>query len=253
MKSGKVKVACPHCGHGQLESSDAYSTVCRQCGGHFRVQETLHPKAKRTAKPQALKRVTCFQCGTVLEVPLAAQSTMCKRCSTYVDLCDYRIDHAVSKNFRTHGAFVIEEKGYVFNTEAEVGDAVVKGRLLGKLVAHRSLTVYSGAEIRGQFQAELLIVPAGQLFRWKTPLAVGGADIAGELVADVQARGTVTVRETGRCFGDITSRHLVVEAGAVVVGAMRVGGLRTGTTETGPAIDAAPPERRSARGRGVAG
>ena len=37
--------------------------------------------------------------------PPAAESTMCKRCSDYVDLRDYLINSAVSKNFRTHGRF----------------------------------------------------------------------------------------------------------------------------------------------------
>jgi cytoskeletal protein CcmA (bactofilin family)/DNA-directed RNA polymerase subunit RPC12/RpoP len=223
MKSAKVTVACPHCGHGQPESSDAYSTVCKKCGRYFRVQEALHPAARPAGKQPDRKQVTCFQCGTLLEVPVAAQSTMCKRCSTYVDLCDYRIDSAVSKNFRTHGAFVIEDKGYVFNTEVDVGDAVIKGRLLGKLVAHRSLTLHSTAQIRGTFQTALLVIPAGNHFRWPTPLALGGADIAGELVATVQATETVRVRDTGRLFGDVTARNLVIEPGAVLVGAMKIG------------------------------
>jgi hypothetical protein len=54
-------------------------------------------------------------------VSVAAASTMCKRCGSYLDLADYRITQTVSKNFRTHGRLVIEEKGYVLNSEAQVG------------------------------------------------------------------------------------------------------------------------------------
>src|SRR5262245_54797483 len=107
-KQDKVLVACPHCGHEQSEPRAAFSTVCRKCGGHFRLQEV--PKAPRKAvRPiRERKHVTCFDCGADLEVAFSAESTMCKRCGRYVDLKDYHINNAVSKNFKTKGAFVVE-------------------------------------------------------------------------------------------------------------------------------------------------
>ena len=114
---------------------------------------------------------------------------MCKRCSRYVDLKDYHITNAVSKNFKTKGAFVVEPKGYVFNTETVAGDAVIKGRFLGKLVAEHSLTIYSTAEFKGSFKTDRLIIPAGNHFRWNEPIRIGSAEIAGELVANLDASG----------------------------------------------------------------
>lgn len=187
------------------------------------MQEALRPTPKHAEERPEQKEVTCFQCGTTLQVPVEAQSTMCKRCSTHVDLRDYQIDQAVSKNFRTHGAFVIGEKGYVFNTEALVGDAVIKGRFLGKLIARRSLTFHSSAEFRGTFQAEQLVIPAGSRFYWKDEIKVGGAEIAGELVANLQAAGTVRLAGTGKLFGNVVARNLVVRSGAVLVGAIQIG------------------------------
>src|SRR5690242_1981752 len=138
-KQDKVRVACPQCGNLQLEPASAYSTICKKCHAHFLVQEVRAPAAK--GKPAAKSRlpaiekrqIICFQCGTALKAPATAESTMCKRCSAHVDLRDYTITHAESKNFRTHGRFVIEEKGYLFNTEAMVGTAIIKGKFLGKL------------------------------------------------------------------------------------------------------------------------
>src|SRR6516165_2916337 len=134
----KVLVPCPRCGHRQSEAKSAFSTVCRKCGQHIRVQEALQPEKPAPTNGPPRKRVTCFECGTVLEVPTTAESTMCKRCSRYVDLKDYHIISAISKNFKTRGLFVIEQKGYVFNSETFAGDAVVKGRFLGKLSTERS-------------------------------------------------------------------------------------------------------------------
>ena len=148
---------------------------------------------------------------------------MCKRCSRYVDLKDYHIVSAVCKNFKTKGAFVIEAKGYVFNSETRAGDAVIRGRFLGKLLAEGSLTIYSSAEIKGSFAAGQLVVPAENLFRWKEPIKVGSAEIAGELVASLQAKGTVLVKSTARLFGDVQAGGLAVEPGAVIVGNLRIG------------------------------
>jgi cytoskeletal protein CcmA (bactofilin family) len=148
---------------------------------------------------------------------------MCKRCSSYIDLLDYDISSAVSKNFKTKGTFVVQPKGYVFNTEARVGDAVIKGRFLGKLVAERTLTLHSTAEIRGTFTAACLVVPVGNSFHWNTPIKVGAADIAGELVANLHAETAIHIQRTGRVFGDVESTSLVVEEGGVLVGVARVG------------------------------
>ena len=185
----RVRLDCPSCGHQQLEPRTGISTVCRKCGAHLLVQDILKPALKR-AEPMVVRRmVTCFECGAELEVAVTAESTMCKRCSRYVDLKDYRIASAVSKNFKTKGEFVIEPKGYVFNTEVMAGDAVIKGRLLGKLIAERSLTLFSTAEIKGSFRAGRLIIPAMNQFRWKDPIQLQSAEIAGELVADLNANG----------------------------------------------------------------
>lgn len=223
-KQDRVPLTCPHCGHQQLEPRTAFSSVCKKCGRHLRVQEILRPARAAVKAVPERKPITCFDCGAVLEVPVSAESTMCKRCSAYIDLKDYHINNAVSKNFKTKGTFVVEPKGYVFNTEVVVGSAVIRGRLHGKLNAEYALTVYSTAEIKGTFNTSRLIIPADNHFRWKEPIAVTSAEIAGEVVADFNAEGTVVLKSTARLFGNVTAKNLVVEDGAVVVGNIRVGG-----------------------------
>jgi cytoskeletal protein CcmA (bactofilin family) len=218
-----VLLTCPRCGHQQPEPPTAFSTVCRRCGQHLRLQEILYPSLKPAAWVPIRKCITCFECGAQLEVATSAESTMCKRCSSYVDLKNYRITTAVSKNYKTKGSFVVEPRGVVFNTEAIVGDAVIKGRFHGKLDAQRSLTIYSSADIKGAFKAGQLIIPAQHLFRWKEQITVGSAEIAGELAASLHAEGAVILKSTARLFGDIEAKIIVVEPGAVVVGKMRIG------------------------------
>jgi DNA-directed RNA polymerase subunit RPC12/RpoP len=138
-KQDKVLVACPHCGHQQPEPRAAFSTNCKKCGQHFHVQEALNPPRKTPESALKRRRVICFECGAELDVPASAESTMCKRCSRYVDLHNYRITNAVAKHFKTKGAFVIEPKGCVFNSETIAGDISIKGQFHGKLTAERSL------------------------------------------------------------------------------------------------------------------
>jgi cytoskeletal protein CcmA (bactofilin family) len=219
----QVLVGCPHCGHPQPEARSAFSTICRQCGKHFHVQKALNPTPKAILRAPPQRRITCFECGAELDVPASAESTMCKKCSRYVDLHDYSITTAHAKNFKTKGRFVVEPRGYVFNTETTGGEVVIKGKFHGKLTAEQSLTVYSSAEIKGSLTVAHLIIPAENHFRWPDRLQVGSAEIAGELAATLQATGTVTLKATARWFGDLVAARLVVEAGAVVVGKLQIG------------------------------
>ncbi len=217
-----ITVTCPHCGHTQAEPRSGYSTLCRKCRAHFRLDE-VRPASKPAPAAIAQRQIRCFDCGTELEVSKAATSTMCKRCSSYVDLTDYHVNQTVTKSFRTHGRLVIEEKGYLLNTEAVVGEAIVKGRVIGKLKTAGVLELHTTANIKGTFNAGKLVLPSGNTFWWPQPLTVGGADIGGELNADLCATGTVCLRATARFFGNIKAANLVVEPGAVFVGSAQIG------------------------------
>ena len=223
-----MEVACPHCGHSQKEPRTAISTNCRKCGGHFLLEEVLKP-ARRAPKSAPVKKtaperrkISCFECGEDLEVALTAQSTMCKRCSQYIDLKDYHIANAVSKNFKTKGRFLIEETGYLLNTDSIAGEVVLKGKLRGKLAAD-VFHIYPTADIKGSFRAGRLVIPVVTNFRWPEIIRVETAEIAGELVANLHATSTVLLKAGCRFFGNIVAGALVVESGATWVGSAMIG------------------------------
>jgi len=145
------------------------------------------------------------------------------RCSRYLDLQSYRITTAMAKNFKTKGALVIEPKGRVFNSETIAADVSIKGQFHGKLTAERSLTVYSGADIKGSLTVARLIIPPDNYFRYQPCLNVRSAEIAGELVANARIAGTLWLKASARMFGDVEAEALVMEPGAVAVGTMRIG------------------------------
>jgi cytoskeletal protein CcmA (bactofilin family)/ribosomal protein S27E len=212
----KALLTCPRCGNQQMESRAAFSAVCRKCGEYLRVQELLKPAPKAAAPPPERKRITCFDCGAESDVPASAQSTMCKKCSSYIDLHDYSITSAVSKNFKTKGSFVIQPTGYVFNSETIAREASIKGRFIGKLVVEETLTLFSTAQIKGEFTAQRLVVPASNQFRWSGAIKAGSFEIEGELVATVAAEDSVHVKPHGRLVGDVTARSLVADTGAIL-------------------------------------
>jgi len=147
---------------------------------------------------------------------------MCKRCSCHIDLRDYEFTSTVSKNFKSKGRCVLHEGGCLLNTDSMFGHAIIKGKVVGRIAAD-TLELHRTAEIKGGFKAGTLIIPADTVFRWRDPVTVKSADVAGELVANLQANGVVKVRATGRLFGNIVSGGLEVENGAVIVGSMKIG------------------------------
>jgi cytoskeletal protein CcmA (bactofilin family) len=227
-KKDTITVTCPRCGYTQPEPRTAYSTICKNCRQHFRLEEALRPAAKTTKPVIEQRHIRCFQCGTELEVPKAAASTMCKRCSSYVDLSDYRITQTVSKSYRTHGWLVVEEKGYLLNTDSMAAAAVVKGRVIGKLTTQGALEIHSSAKIQGSFSAGCLVIPPGNHFRWPETLRVGAAEIAGELACNLSSAGRVFLKSTARLFGSIEAANLVVDSGAIFVGAARIKPAKVG-------------------------
>lgn len=228
IKQDQALVTCPHCGHRQAEPQSAFSTNCRKCREYFRVQDALRPAAKSPDRKPRHKRIQCFECGAELEVPDSAESTMCKWCSRYVDLHTYRITQAIAKNFKTKGGLIIEPKGLVFNTDSVAGEVILKGKFHGKLTVEKSLTIFSGAEIKGSQCVSHLIIPAGNRFQLPATLKTVSADIAGELSGTLHATGAVRLKSSAHWFGHLTALALTIEEGAVIVGTLRVGSLANG-------------------------
>ncbi|MBN8249488.1 MAG: polymer-forming cytoskeletal protein [Verrucomicrobia bacterium] len=168
------------------------------------------------------RRVTCFDCGTEMEVPVSAKSSMCKRCSSHLDFQDYTVNQAVSKSFRTKGGLRVEKSGYIFNTEILAGEVTVHGRIQGKVTAERRVTVHTGADLRGPVRTPLLVIPEGQCFFWREGLQAEAVEVAGELVGEPRLLHTLRLFATGRLFGGAQTRHLIVESGAILVGRLEV-------------------------------
>jgi cytoskeletal protein CcmA (bactofilin family) len=212
----KVRVTCPHCGHSEREDAASPFVVCGRCGQDYGLFQGRKP-------PVEVRPVTCVHCGAVLEVATAALSTICRQCSAHLDLCDYHVASIAFKSFKTTGRLIIEESGYVHDTGAVVGEAIIKGKFRGNLTAARSLTVHPTGQLMGTIRTARLIIPQRTRFVWPEEIRVREADIYGEVEAKLCAEDRVLLASSARFFGELQATRLIVEDGAVFVGTTRVG------------------------------
>lgn len=117
-------------------------------------------------------------------------------------------------------------------------------------VREKTLTIGRDAHMRGEIVAcERLVVEGrleasvhschhvqiGESGVFRGTFDVAEADIAGDLEGEITVRERLTVRATGRIRGRIRYRHIVIEAGGLIVG--DVGELDNGKASRGRTTD----------------
>jgi len=108
------------CGHVQLEPRTAISTVCGKCQSHIDLQEDRrswwsdqNPSPVPSGRSWRRERSFVFN-ACCLKIPATAESSMCKWCSTHIDLRIIASTGSLTE-LPHEGTFVIEEKG-IFST-----------------------------------------------------------------------------------------------------------------------------------------
>jgi len=97
---------------------------------------------------------------------------------------------------------------------ASEGNIIVKGTVSGSVHTSKHLLVEPGAKIMANVKA-------------------GSAQIAGEVKGNVKVKESVELTSTARVVGDIETKTLVMEAGALLYGKVVMPGLETNEGRTG--------------------
>lgn len=252
----KSEVVCPHCRHKQTESIHAKTTFCRSCGKHFEiVHEQPEAKrkggsptrwllaAKRVLPSKGPREIRCFDCGTSQKVAPLAKSSICPKCSAYLDLKDFVIAGGFSRNVRTHGAIIIKAGGDFNSTNAYCSSAVIMGRLRGHMVCTGEMRVKATGRITGTIEAEKLVIDKHADVEFVSPLKVKDVEVAGKLSGRVVAGGTVRVRRKGCLRGNVQARGFKVDKGGEFHGSLTIGQLEG---ESGNKVDRAKNTRSTA-------
>jgi hypothetical protein len=73
--------------------------------------------------------IECFDCKAKHEVSSAATSSFCPKCSTHVDLRNYKITTSFSRSIKTQGEIHITPKGDLSSTTVTCRSALIEGKM----------------------------------------------------------------------------------------------------------------------------
>jgi cytoskeletal protein CcmA (bactofilin family)/ribosomal protein L37AE/L43A len=225
----KAPFRCPLCGFVQLESASLFSTYCRSCGNHY----TVAPEGKTPAQAKsgslvtrAVKKIVsrpprevkCHHCGTVHEVSGHARTTICPGCTASIELVDVRFDSIASRAIDTRGKLHIGPEGHLNNESIICGEALIEGKLSGRIQCERTLHLACIARIQCRILADEVVVEKSAKVVVTVPIETRSLVVLGSLQASVVCSGKVLVARGGVIDGEVRARAIVVDPGGTFTG-----------------------------------
>ncbi len=245
----KISADCPHCGFSQLESAYAKSTICKRCSQHFSIEKLLAKEVSSLKPPsffeklgklvsrETVREISCFSCHATQQVSTAAESSLCPKCGSYIDLRDFRISGPFGRSVQTQGKVTILPKGEV-TTRILCGGARIEGKLRGQLSCTGVVEVQAEGKLLGTIDSEKIIVERRSKIECTKPLRARAVEINGQIIADILCDGRVTINKHGILTGSVQARSIVVEKGGVFCGDLRISPPEAVTETAAP--EAAP-------------
>jgi hypothetical protein len=123
-------------------------------------------KTGPTAVPSessGMKRIKCFYCNTVQEVPHIALASFCEKCGQRINLQDYKIKGKFHGELETRGEIRIAA-GAEVRANLNVGSAVIDGRISGKITAETRVELNAGGMVAGTVESPVFLVHEGAGF-----------------------------------------------------------------------------------------
>jgi cytoskeletal protein CcmA (bactofilin family)/ribosomal protein S27E len=261
----KASVDCPHCGFKQMEYSAAKSTMCRQCGSHFvpsALKQEVHLRPKEepvegVPDPSLYRKfegfwskhhssvVECFDCKAKQEISSAATSTICPRCSTHIDLRDYKITTSFSRSIRTHGEIHLTAKGDLSSTGVICRSALIEGKMRGNMQCLGTATINFVGKIPGRLTAEHILIERKSDVHFFRRVHVKSIEIRGRMTGEIMADAAVIIHRNAMLDGNVTAKSISVEKGGIFMGQLIIGSSGLAQAELLPPptpVPAAPTE-----------
>ncbi len=248
-----------------MEYAAAKSTICRQCARHFSpLSPKVEPRAAAKEKPAetgasdpSLFRklegfwnkhhnavIECYDCKAKQEVSSAATSTTCPKCSTHIDLRDYKITTSFSRILRTHGKIHLSPKGDLSSSNVICRSALIEGKMRGNMLCTGTVTLDFVGKIPGRLIAQHLVVERKARVQFFRRVRVKSVEIRGRMTGEIIADTEVIVRRAAMLDGNVTAKAISVEKGGVFSGQLIIGTPGLKQAELLPAPN--PPVARAA-------
>ena len=87
-----------------------------------------------------------------------------------------RVDGKLSGRLSTSGPLIVGENGFVEAEEIEVGEAVIRGRVAGRIVASGRVYLASTSRFRGSVKTPHLVVEEGAQVEYSSPEGTGASN-----------------------------------------------------------------------------
>ena len=229
-----------------MEYAAAKTTMCRQCGSHFapsapkqeirmRSKEERAEAAAPPADPSLRQKIgglwnkhhnseiECFDCKAKHEVSSAATSSFCPKCSTHIDLRNYKITTSFSRSIKTQGEVHITSKGDLSSTTVTCRVALIEGKMRGNLKCVGTATINFVGKIPGRLIAEHIVIDRKSDVHFFRRIQVKTIEIRGRMTGEVVAEGTVVIHRNALLDGNVTAKSISVEKGGIFTGQLIIG------------------------------
>jgi cytoskeletal protein CcmA (bactofilin family) len=249
-----------------MEYAAAKSTMCRQCGSHFapaapKHEVRLRPKdepVEAAPDPSLFQKIEgywnkhhsseieCFDCKAKQEISSAASSTFCPKCSTHIDLRNYKVTTSFSRSIKTQGEIHVTQKGDLSSSNVTCRSALIEGKMRGNMICLGTATINFVGKIPGRLTAEHILVDRKSDVHFFRRLRVKSIEIRGRMTGEIVAEAAVIIHRGALLDGNVTAKSISVEKGGIFMGQLIIGssGLTQAELlpESSPGAAAAPEE-----------
>ena len=173
------------------------------------------PHIVKTTEPTK-RTIRCFKCGYEFKLSGTTKTIYCSKCREKIDLGDYVIDRPWSEEIKTGGSVIVRPSGRLEKVRILAGNVILEGDMDDESSIECTQWLELGGQARPnprQLTMRNLRVAAGAAMRFKYKLQVHHLELFGELEADIEATGLVSIREGGHLKGTVRGAHLQVEEG----------------------------------------
>jgi len=238
--------------------------MCRQCGSHFAPSVPKHetirlrPREERveaavTSSDSSIRQklegfwnkhhsseIECFDCKAKHEVSSAATSSFCPKCSTHVDLRNYKINTSFSRSIKTQGEVHITPKGDLSSTTVTCRSAVIEGKMRGNMNCVGTATINYVGKIPGRLTADNMIIDRKSDVHFFRRIRVKTIEIRGRMTGEIVAESAVVIHRNALLDGNVTAKSISVEKGGIFMGQLIIGTSGLAQGELLPEATAAP-------------
>lgn len=160
------------------------------------------------------REVVCYECGKPCLIPDAALSTICPHCSSHLNAADVTVRPGTRHlDVRTLGDVRIPAGVELSQLRVACRHLTLEGRVSGSLYSTGTLTLQGQALAAGKLNVARLVVRSRAHACVRPGISCIDAELHGELVGGIHARGVVHILSGGRLIGECCSAGMRIDPG----------------------------------------